>query len=67
MKTTILLMTFGLVSATTFAQQSTVNVTGSGSSSSSVKTDKTNGKIGVTEAAGAMANSDAAGIQQMCH
>ncbi|MGN6437215.1 MAG: hypothetical protein ACTHMM_11805 [Agriterribacter sp.] len=61
MKTTILLITFGLVSATTFAQQSTVNATGSGSSSSEVKTDKTNGKIGVTGTAGAMANSEAAG------
>lgn len=61
MKTTILLITFGLVSATTFAQQSTVNAAGSGSSSSSVKTDKTNGKIGVTGTAGANGNSDAAG------
>jgi hypothetical protein len=61
MKTTILLITFGLALATTFAQQSTVNATGSGSSSLSVKTDKTNGKVGVTGTAGAKANSDVAG------
>jgi hypothetical protein len=59
MKTTIFLITLGLVSTTTFAQQSTVKVAEATNASSSIKAENTGAATGGTQNAAASVNATA--------